>query len=102
MFLPPACVIFSLRLARSMFRRGYLARFLLVAAVLVLNGAVVVSRRLTRNGTVTGDSGPKNARLPPLDVRTPKRVLAAIGPALKSTEQRGLRCRVTLPETTAH
>ena len=41
-FLPPVRVIFSLRLVRSMFRRGHLARFLLVAAVLVLNGAVVV------------------------------------------------------------
>ncbi len=40
--LPPVRVIFSLRLARSMFRRGHLARFLLVAAVLVLNGAVIV------------------------------------------------------------
>jgi voltage-gated potassium channel len=40
--LPPVRVIFSLRLARSMFRRGHLARFLLVAALLVLNGAVIV------------------------------------------------------------
>jgi voltage-gated potassium channel len=39
---PPVRVIFSLRLARSMFQRGHLTRFLLVAAVLVLNGAVAV------------------------------------------------------------
>ena len=61
-------------------------------------------RTLINNGTASGDSGLKNARLPPLDVRTSKRVLAAIRilPALKATEQRGLRCCVTLPETTAH
>ena len=40
--LPPVRVIFSLRLVQSMFRRGHLARFLLAAAVLVLNGAVIV------------------------------------------------------------
>lgn len=40
--LPAVRVIFSVRLARSMFRRGHLPRFLLVAAVLVLNGAVIV------------------------------------------------------------
>ncbi len=40
--LPPVRVIFSLRLVRSMFRRGHLARFLLAAALLVLNGAVIV------------------------------------------------------------
>ena len=39
---PPARVIFSLRLVRTMFRRGHLERFLLAAAVLVLNGAVIV------------------------------------------------------------
>jgi voltage-gated potassium channel len=39
---PPVRVIFSLRLVRSMFRRGHLGRFLLAAAVLVLNGAVIV------------------------------------------------------------
>lgn len=40
--LPPARVLLSLRLVRSMFRRGHLARFLLAAAVLVLNGAIIV------------------------------------------------------------
>jgi voltage-gated potassium channel len=39
---PPVRVIFSLRLIRSLFRRGNLERFLLAASVLVLNGAVVV------------------------------------------------------------
>jgi voltage-gated potassium channel len=39
---PPVRVIFSLRLVRSMFRRGNLGQFLLAAAVLVLNGAVIV------------------------------------------------------------
>jgi voltage-gated potassium channel len=40
--LPPVRVIFSLRLVRSFFRRGHLARFLLAASVLVLNGAIIV------------------------------------------------------------
>ena len=40
--LPPLRVIFSLRLVRSMFRRGSLPRFLVAATVLVLNGAVIV------------------------------------------------------------
>jgi len=39
---PPVRVLFSLRLVRSMFRRGHLGRFLLAAGVLVLNGAVIV------------------------------------------------------------
>ena len=39
--LPPVRVIFSLRLARSMFRRGHLERFLLVALLLVFNGAAI-------------------------------------------------------------
>jgi voltage-gated potassium channel len=39
---PPVRVIFSLRLVRSMFRRGHLSRFLLAASVLVLNGALIV------------------------------------------------------------
>jgi voltage-gated potassium channel len=39
---PPVRVIFSLRLIRSIFRRGNLERFLLAASVLVLNGAIVV------------------------------------------------------------
>ena len=38
---PPVRVIFSLRLVRSMFRRGHLERFLLTALVLVLNGAAI-------------------------------------------------------------
>src|SRR5215467_1776567 len=40
--IPPVRVIFSLRLVRSIFRRGHLSRFLVAAAVLVLNGAVIV------------------------------------------------------------
>jgi voltage-gated potassium channel len=39
---PPVRLIFSLRLVRSMFRRGHLGRFLLAAAVLVVNGAIIV------------------------------------------------------------
>jgi voltage-gated potassium channel len=39
---PPARVIFSLRLVRSVFQRGNLRRFLLAASVMVLNGAVIV------------------------------------------------------------
>ena len=39
---PPVRVIFSFRLIRSVFRRGHLGRFLVAAAVLVLNGAVIV------------------------------------------------------------
>ena len=38
---PPVRVIFSVRLVRSMFRRGHLERFLLTAFVLVLNGAAI-------------------------------------------------------------
>jgi voltage-gated potassium channel len=40
--IPPVRVIFSLRLVRSMFRRGHLGRFLVAATVLVLNGALIV------------------------------------------------------------
>jgi voltage-gated potassium channel len=40
--VPPVRVIFSFRLVRSVFRRGHLGRFLLAAAVFVLNGAVIV------------------------------------------------------------
>jgi voltage-gated potassium channel len=40
--IPPLRVLFSLRLVQSMFRRGHLGRFLVAAAVLVLNGAVIV------------------------------------------------------------
>jgi voltage-gated potassium channel len=39
---PPLRLIFSIRLVRSMFRRGNLGRFLLAAAVLVINGAIIV------------------------------------------------------------
>ena len=39
---PPVRAIFSFRLVRAMFRRGHLPRFLLAAAVLVLDGAVIV------------------------------------------------------------
>ncbi len=40
--LPPIRLIFSLRLLRSIFRRGNLWRFLLAASALVLNGAIIV------------------------------------------------------------
>jgi voltage-gated potassium channel len=40
--LPPLRVLLSLRLVRVVFRRGHLDRFLLVAGMLVLNGAVAV------------------------------------------------------------
>jgi voltage-gated potassium channel len=40
--IPPVRVIFSIRLVRSLFRRGNLERFLLAALVLVLNGAIIV------------------------------------------------------------
>jgi voltage-gated potassium channel len=40
--VPSVRVVFSVRLIRSMFRRGNLARFMLAASVLVLNGAVMV------------------------------------------------------------
>jgi voltage-gated potassium channel len=39
---PPVRLIFSVRLVRSLFRRGQLVRFLVAAAMLVLNGAVIV------------------------------------------------------------
>ncbi len=39
---PPVRAIFSFRLVRAMFRRGHLGRFLLAAAVLVVNGAIMV------------------------------------------------------------
>jgi voltage-gated potassium channel len=39
---PPLRLVFSIRLVRSMFRRGNLGRFLLAAAVLVINGAIIV------------------------------------------------------------
>jgi voltage-gated potassium channel len=39
--LPPLRVVFSLRLVRSVFRRGSLGRFMLAAGILVLNGAAV-------------------------------------------------------------
>jgi voltage-gated potassium channel len=39
---PPVRVLFSLRLVRMLFRRGNLDRFLLAAAVLLLNGALIV------------------------------------------------------------
>lgn len=39
---PPVRVIFSIRLVRSVFRRGHLGRFLLAAAVFVLDGAIIV------------------------------------------------------------
>ena len=40
--LPPLRVFFSIRLVRSMFRRGHLGRFLLAAAMLALNCAGIV------------------------------------------------------------
>ncbi len=39
---PPVRLVFSLRLVRSLFRRGNLQRFLIAAAFLVLNGAIIV------------------------------------------------------------
>jgi voltage-gated potassium channel len=39
---PPLRLFLSLRLIRSVFRRGNLERFLLAASVLVLNGAIIV------------------------------------------------------------
>jgi voltage-gated potassium channel len=39
---PPVRLIFSLRLLRSVFRRGNLWRFLLAASALVINGAIIV------------------------------------------------------------
>jgi voltage-gated potassium channel len=39
---PPVRAIFSLRLVRAMFRRGHLPRLLVAAAVLVLDGAIIV------------------------------------------------------------
>jgi voltage-gated potassium channel len=41
-FIPPVRVAFSVRLVASMFRRGNLARFLLTASILLLNGALIV------------------------------------------------------------
>src|SRR6516225_5679419 len=40
--VPPVRVIFSVQLIRSVFRRGQLVRFLVAAATLVLDGAVIV------------------------------------------------------------
>ena len=40
--VPPVRILFSLRLLRAMFARGNLAQFLVVAALLVLNGAIIV------------------------------------------------------------
>jgi voltage-gated potassium channel len=39
---PPVRLIFSLRLLRSVFRRGNLGRFMLAASALVINGAIIV------------------------------------------------------------
>jgi hypothetical protein len=90
-FLPPVRVIFSLRLARV-----YIPARALRPLPAGRGGANAQrrSRRirgLSNNGTASGDSGLKNARLPPLDVRTPERALAAIGPAsnLQSKEDSG-------------
>ena len=41
-FVPPVRVIFSIRLIRSVFRRGNLARFLVAASVMVLDGSLIV------------------------------------------------------------
>ena len=40
--LPPVRVIFSIRLIRSLFRRGHLSRFMIGATLLMLNGAAIV------------------------------------------------------------
>ena len=39
---PPVRVVFSIRLVRSVFRKGNLRRFLVAASVMVLNGALIV------------------------------------------------------------
>ncbi len=39
---PPIRVIFSLRLITSLFRRGNITRFLIAAAILLMNGAIIV------------------------------------------------------------
>ncbi len=39
---PPIRVVFSIRLVRSVFRRGNLTRFLIAASTMVLNGAAIV------------------------------------------------------------
>ena len=39
---PPIRVIFSLRLIRSLFRRGNITRFLIAAGILLINGAIIV------------------------------------------------------------
>ena len=39
---PPIRLIFSLRLIASLFRRGHITRFLIAAAILLLNGAIIV------------------------------------------------------------
>ena len=39
--IPPLRVVFSLRLVRSVFRRGSLGRFMVAAGILVLNGAAI-------------------------------------------------------------
>jgi voltage-gated potassium channel len=41
-FFPPVRVVFSIRLIRSVFRKGNLRRFLVAASVMVLNGAFIV------------------------------------------------------------
>jgi voltage-gated potassium channel len=41
-FFPPVRVLFSIRLIRSVFRRGNLVRFLVAAGFMVLNGALLV------------------------------------------------------------
>ncbi len=52
--VPPFRLVFSLRLLRSMFRRGSLGRFLAVALLLVINGALLV---------VVFESGAKGASI---------------------------------------
>lgn len=41
-FFPPVRVVFSIRLVRSVFRKGNLRRFLVAASIMVLNGALIV------------------------------------------------------------
>lgn len=52
---PPVRVLFSLRLLSEMFKKGNLVRFLIVALLLVLNGAilVVIFERQASDATIT-------------------------------------------------
>ena len=57
---PPLRVLFSLRLIRSLFRRGHIQRFMLAAVLLLLNGTLIVffseRRAPGANITTIGDA----------------------------------------------